>query len=221
MRVAVLGASGGTGRIVVRGALERGHQVVAVTRDPASLRGRLPVGPGSSSARLDVRTCDVHDLASVQSAVMGCEVVLSVIAPPLHRHLIRSTNLYSMGGRNLVRAVADQNVRRLIVVSTAGVLDADPSHPPFYRLVLKPLLFDRALYRDARVMEQVVEGSGPEWIIVRASGLTNGPETKKYRVELGQLPSRGSRVSRADLAYFLLEQLEDDQYVGRHPTIAY
>ncbi|MEV1202700.1 NAD(P)-dependent oxidoreductase [Microbispora rosea] len=218
MRVTVFGASGRTGRLVVERALARGHDVTAVTRAPASVAGGAgPRHPG----RLEILRGDVGDLASVREAVRDRDVVLSLVAPPLARHVLRSTSLYSEAGRNLVRAMRTTASGRLITVSSAGVVDGDPSHPPLYRLVLKPLLFDRALYRDMRIMEKEVEDSRLEWIVVRASGLTNRPPTGRYRVGLGRLPQGGSRVSRADLADFLIAQFDGTTYVGEHPTVAY
>jgi putative NADH-flavin reductase len=212
MRVTVFGAGGRTGRLLVDRALAHGHQVTAVTRPPAAPDER---------PRLCLRQGDLLDPATIGAAIDGSDIVLSTIAPPLHRHLVRSTSLYSHGVRNLIRVMRTQHVDRLVTVSSAGVLDGDPSHPPLYRMVLKPVLFDRALYRDMRVMERAVEDSGLRWVIVRASGLTNGAATGRYRVELGRLPDQGSRLSRADLADFLLDLIEQDTYVGEHPTLAY
>ena len=206
MRIAVFGASGRTGRLVVAKALASGHEVSAVTRRAE------PVAEGARVVRADVR-----DPAAVAAAVDGADVVLSTIAPPLRHHLARSTTLYSVSGRNLARAVAG----RLVVVSSAGVLDGDPSHPLLYRSVLKPLLLDRALYRDMRVMEQEIRDGGTPWMIVRASGLTDGPATGRYRIGLGRLPDGGHRLSRADLADFLVEQLPETGYLGQLPTLAY
>jgi biliverdin reductase / flavin reductase len=209
MRVTILGASGRTGRLVVDRALAAGHEVTAVSR--------------SAAARTGVRVVrgDVLDPASLRAAVAGSDVVLSTIAPPL-RQLLRPTTLYSTGVANLIHAMREHGVDRLITVSSAGVLDGDPAHPWFYRRVLKPLLFDRGLYRDMRAMEREVANSGLRWVIVRASGLTDGPATGRYRVETGRLPAGGSRLSRADLADFLVTQLPAGaEYTGRHPTLAY
>jgi len=216
MRVALFGASGRTGRLVADRALAAGHEVTAVSRSavPSTVPADARSGP-----RL-VRG-DVLDPASLGAAVAGSDVVLSTIAPPL-RQLLRPTTLYSTGVANLIAAMREQGVGRLITVSSAGVHDGDPSHPPFYRYVLKPVLFDRGLYRDMRVMEHAVANSGLEWVIVRASGLTDGPATGDYRVETGHLPPGGSRLSRADLADFLVTQLRaDSEYLGQHPTVAY
>nr|AFY23036.1 TamE [uncultured bacterium] len=206
MRVTIVGASGRTGRLVVDRALAAGHEVTAVSRSGAV--------PG------DVRA-DVLDPAALRTAVADSDVVVSTIAPPL-RDLLRPTTLYSTGTANLIDAMREHGVARLVAVSSAGVLDGDPSHPWLYRRVLKPLLFDRGLYRDMRVMEREVENSGLRWVIVRAAGLTNGAATGTYRVEDGRLPAGGTRISRADLATFLVTQLPADaEYTGRHPTLAY
>lgn len=212
MKVTVFGASGRTGRLVVARALDNGHNVTAVLRTPA---------PPGDRQRLRVVCGDVLDPATTEAAVAGSDAVVSTVAPPLRRHVLRPTDLYSTSGRNLVRAMRDAGVRRLIVVSSAGVLDGDPSHPLLYRLVLKPGLLDRALYRDMRKMEREVASSDLDWTIVRASGLTDGPATGRYRVASGQLPERGHRLSRADLANFLLDHLDGKSEIHSYPTVAY
>lgn len=220
MRATVFGGSGRTGRLVVEKALERGFEVIAVSRAPRYLGETLPDVSAAGPGRLHVLRGDVLDLSSVESAIEGSECVLSTIAPPLHRHVIRPTTVYSVGIANVIRAMRTFGVRRLITVSSAGVRNGDPSHPPFYRYVLKPLLFDRALYEDMRVMEGMVESSDLDWTIVRAAGLTDHPPSGRYRVGAGQLPDGGSRISRADLADFLLQQLEERTHERKRPTLA-
>ncbi|MDT0303938.1 NAD(P)-dependent oxidoreductase [Streptomonospora wellingtoniae] len=221
MKAAVLGAGGRTGRLVVARALERGHEVVAAGRDISALDRLRSDTPQSRRGRLTVRPGDVDDPAALEAAVDGADVVLSTVAPPLHKHILRSTTLYSRSARRLVDALRARGVRRLITVSSAGVLHEDPSHPALYRHVLKPVLFDRALYRDMRIMEREIEESGLDWTLVRASGLTDRPATGRYRLGSGRLPDGGSRVSRADLADFLVVEIEEGAHTGGHPTLAY
>lgn len=212
MRITVFGAGGRTGRLLVARAVAGGHEVTAVTR---AAEPPAATGPG----RLEIHPGDVRHPESVRAAVKGRDAVLSLVAPPLRKHVVRGTSLYSASAASLVRAMEPGD--RLVTVSSAGVLHGDPSHPPLYRMVLKPLLMDRALYRDMRVMEKTVEDSDLDWTIVRASGLTNGPATGAYRVGNGRLPEGGSRLSRADLSEFLLARLLDRDHLREHPTLAY
>lgn len=211
MKITVFGATGGTGRPLVEQALERGHEVSAVARDPASFDLR--------HERLEVLEGDVLDLASVEAAVGGRDAVVSAIGTGLH---LCPTTVYSEGTKNVVRAMEDRDVGRLVVVSTAGLNGKDPAFPSWYRFLLKPLFLERVKYGDMELMEEEVRGSSLDWTVVRAGGLTDGPPTGGYRVGPGgRLPEGRAEISRADLARFVLDQLDDRDYVGKTPTLAY
>ena len=210
MKIAVFGATGGTGRSLVEQALERGHEVSAVARDPAA----FPY----SSDRLTVLRGNALDADSVEGAVEGQDAVLSALGTGFH---LRRTTLYSQGTEKMVGAMQKQGVGRLVVVSTAGLNGKDPSFPSWYRFLLKPLLLDRIKYGDMALMEDEVRGSSLDWTLVRAGGLTDGPPTGEYRVGSGRLPEGGAEISRSDLARFMLDLLDDRDYVGKTVTLAY
>ena len=210
MKIVVFGATGGTGRPLVEQALERGHEVSAVARDPAA----FPV----ARDRLTVLRGNVLDRASVGRAVDGQDAVLSAVGTGFH---LRRTTLYSEGTMTVVRAMEERGVPRLVLVSTAGLNGKDPAFPLWYRLLLKPLLLDRVKYGDMALMEEEVRASALDWTVVRPGGLTDGPPTGEYRVGSDRLPEGGAEISRADLAHFMLDQLDDRDCVGRTPTLAY
>lgn len=210
-RVVVFGATGGTGRQLVRQALDAGLRVRALARRPEAL---------------DVR----HDnLQVVEGDVLAPEDVARVVAPGDRvvsalgiGHSTASTTVYSRGTANVLSAMACADVQRLVCLSTCGI-DADAVAAPVQRFVTRTVL-QRVLrrpYADMAEMESLVRGTGVDWTVVRAARLTDGRRTGRYRVgTAGTL--RGSwSISRADLAEYLLRSLDDPDPVRRTVEIAY
>ncbi|MBU8855842.1 MULTISPECIES: NAD(P)H-binding protein [unclassified Micromonospora] len=206
VRLLVFGASGGTGRLVVEGALAAGHRVTAVARH----LGDLPAHPGLTLRPADVR--QARDLAEIASAHDAAISALGGRA----RH---PAGIYSGGTRAVTEALRTAGVSRLIAVSSGGVRSDDPGLPLWYRLAIP--VFLRELYRDMSVMEDIVRNSSLDWTLVRSAYLTDGRARGTYRVQDSRNPPGGWRLSRADLAAFLLQQLTDTRWLGRTPTLAY
>lgn len=211
MRLTIFGATGRTGTHLVRQALEEGHDVTAVVRDPA----RLDV---PAHERLRVVTAQVTDPASATSAIEGADAVLSALGP-LGR---APSTICEEGNRSIIAAMGKTGVRRLVVCSAAGPFP-DAGDGPFTRYVVKPLILDRILkhaFADLRRGERVVEACDLDWTIVRPPQLTGKPATGRYRTRTG-LGIRGAlRISRADLAIAMLALITDDASVRRHVSVA-
>jgi putative NADH-flavin reductase len=209
VRLAIFGATGRTGRHLVVQALDRGHELRLLARRP----GKVVV----SDLRLSVVIGDVLEPAACHQVVDGAEAVVSTIGPG---DTVRPTTVYSAGTTNVVRAMRAAGVPRLVCVSSTGpVMRADPGSRLLAKLILPAIL--RYPYADMRRMEDIVRDSGLEWVLVRATKLTEGRATGCFRVATGQTPRGGWRISRADLATFVLDQLTSDEYVQQSPAIAY
>lgn len=209
MRVVVFGASGRTGRHLVRQALEGGHEVTAFVRDPARL--------GMDHPRLRIVSGDVMDAARVEEAVAGSEAVLSALG-----HTKASTkDIQTAGTENIVAAMKKHGVRRILSLTGAGV--RDPKDQPKLSDKIIVFLLERLqgdVLRDAVVHAEVIKESGLDWIIVRGPMLTDGPHTGAYRVGyVGK--NSGSKASRADVADFMLAQLSSNEYLGQAPMVSY
>lgn len=209
MRIAVIGATGGTGSAVVEQALGHGHDVTALTRDPA----RMPL----SHARLATVAADVRDLESLRAVVPGHDAVVSAIGDKPAREV----DLYSAGISNVLYAMAESGVDRLVAMSAAGTFHrSDPNLSRGYKLMMLAAL--RGLYDDLERMEERIMASSLEWVIVRPSGLTDGPQTGDYRVGLDGRPlAAGGRISRADVAAFMLKAAETDGWVRKAVSLSY
>jgi nucleoside-diphosphate-sugar epimerase len=202
MRIVVLGANGRTGRHLVQQALDAGHDVRAVTRQPQSFPLRAP--------SLEVVAADV----CVQAPVAGADAVLSTLGVPFTR---RPVTLYSRSTATVLAAMRREDVRRLVVVSSSAT---QPQHHAeggvLLNRVIQPLVaatIGRSTYDDMRTMETQVRDSDLDWTIVRPSGLFDTGDVTRYR--LTENHSEGVFTSRTDLAACLLAQATDTSWTGR------
>lgn len=208
MNVLIFGATGGTGRELVRQALDRGHSVTAFARDPSALGER---------DGLRWLAGDVLDATAVERAVAGHDVVLCVLGAPA----TKPGNVRSQGTRNIVRAMEDAGPRRLICQSTIGIAETRGLLPPLYRYIIVPFLLRRTFAEHER-QEAAVRSSDLQWTIVRAAALTDGEPTGSYRH--GFTPTEGSlefEISRADVANFTIGLLSDDAYLHESPCVSH
>ncbi|SDE33008.1 NAD(P)-dependent oxidoreductase [Glycomyces harbinensis] len=204
MRIAVFGANGPTGRLLTGQALDAGHQVTAVTRQPDS----FPL----HHDRLKVAGADVLDPPAVDAVVAGQDAVLSALGVPAGKEPIST---YSKGAANIVAAMDRHGVRRVAVVSSSGVEPQAFSDGGFFfnRLLLPYVtrILGKTLYDDMRRMESVLRDSDLDWTIVRPSGLYGLPSVTDYTVVEGH--ADGRFTARADLAASMLSLLDGDRFM--------
>jgi len=202
--VLVFGASGRTGRLVVEESLEGGHEVLAFVRNESRL--------GLSNPRLDVLVGDVTVASDVDAAVQKAGVVVSALgqAPNSPREIC------SLAARNIVGSMTRHGVKRLICLSDYG--NGDTRTKGLYARFLWVLI--REHLEDKEKMEEAIRSSGLDWTIVRPTILTDGPRTGAYKVgpdiRIGLVP----KVSRRDVADFMVKQITDRSFVGASPSIS-
>lgn len=206
MRVIVFGATGTVGTHVVEQALDEGHAVTAFSRNPAAVQRQ--------HERLEVVRGDVTDPAAVERAVAGHDAVIVTLGAG------RKGELRAFGTRTIIEAMEKTGVRRLICQSTLGVGDSRGNLNFLWKYIMFGLLL-RAAYADHVRQEEFVKQSELDWTIVRPSAFTDGPRTGSY--QRGFDPDRKTKlkISRADVADFIIEQLTDDTYLRRTPAISY
>ncbi|NUR85005.1 MAG: NAD(P)H-binding protein [Nonomuraea sp.] len=205
MRLFVFGASGGTGAQVVAQALDAGHRVTALARDPSSVSASVPASvPGRD--RLTVVRGDVLEPGGWAGAVAGHDAVLSCLGSAGRG----PTTVYSRGMDGIVGAMRDGGVRRLLCVTSASLglaAGASLSRRVLIGWVVRPVY--RHLYADMARMEGIVAGSGLDWTVVRPPRLSDGGFSGEYRVVSGREVGRNRSLSRADLAHFMLGRVND------------
>lgn len=213
MRIVIVGATGRTGARLLVQALETGHEVTAFVRSPSKLPRRLyrPRAGVSVSPRLRVVRGTVRDRGAAAEAVRGAEAVLSAVGGRVRRE----GRVRTEGMATLVDAMEAAGVRRLVALSAFGAGDTR-DRGPYGRWITRVVADE---YEDTEGMEGVVRRAGLDWVLVRPTLLTRGPRTGDYRVgedlEVGWFP----RVSRADVAHFMLSQLTGDRWLRRAPGI--
>lgn len=202
-RILILGATGGTGRQLVDQALEQEHEVTAFVRDPA----KLPV----RHDRLRVVTGDVTaEGPALVDAMRGKDAVISALGTG---QSLAPHALMEQAAPRIVAAMEAAGVKRIVWMSAFGVGDTFDEVPVLPRVFMRTLL--ARIYADKAAGEKVLKGSPLAWTVVYPTGLTNGPRTENFR--FGEhLPMHGfPTVSRADVAEFLIEEVDDDQYVRK------
>jgi putative NADH-flavin reductase len=202
-RLTIFGATGGTGQQLVRLALERGHDVTAIARDPTRIATRHD--------RLAVCPADVLRPESLAASVDGADAVISALGNGASR---AHTTIYSAGVANILEAMRAAGVRRLVAISAAPLAPRSEATAPA-RLLVLPLLHRLfgATYADMRRMEDLLHASGAEWSVLRPPRLTNGPATGRYRTAHDGNVRGGRRITRADLATAILDLLADPDAV--------
>jgi putative NADH-flavin reductase len=204
MKVAVFGATGGTGRQIVEQALSQGHEVVALVRDPAKLL--------LQHDHLALVVGDVLDRDAVDRTVAGADAVFVSLGNTANN----PDMVVSQGTAVIMAAMSAAGVKRLIVVSSLGVGDSKEQVPLFFKAIIATAL--RKAFQDKEAQEKLVMASELDWTIIRPGGLTDGPATGAYRAGMDR--SIGGQIARSDVAAFALTQLTGEDYLRKTPAIA-
>ena len=203
MNLLIFGAAGKTGHELVRQALAQGHAVSAFVRNPSKL--------SVTHENLKIVQGDVKDYSSIESAIKGHDAVLSAlgVSKPLKRDPI-----VVEGVGHIVKAMEQQGMKRFIYLSATAVSESRKESGFLIRHLVSKIA--RNELADHEEKERIVRSSRLDWTIVRAPALTNGPQTGVYRsgetiIANSLLP----KMSRADVAEFMLKQLTTDAFVRK------
>jgi putative NADH-flavin reductase len=198
MRLFLIGATGRIGRAVIDQAIERGHTVTAFVRSPEKL--------GAQRAWVSAHKGDPRNVDDLRAALPGHDAVISALGPPG----IGRTTIHRDAARSTVAAMQATGVRRLLIVSAAMLFEDEGF---LYWLARNTFL--RNVAEDHVAMEGIVTASELDWTIVRPPRLTMGALTARYAVEDGRMPRGRQSISRADVAHFLLDEVEDPGHLRR------
>ena len=219
MKLTIFAATGGIGGQLLEQAVDAGHDVTAVVRNPARL---------SRPVRAVTADMTAADPAAVEAAVAGADAVLSGLGPRSNA----DAGVAAQGTRVIVAAMQATGVRRIVAVSAAPVGTVatpgrphPPKHDPGDGFFMRHLLSHVAsatlgkVFADLAQMEDILAGSGLDWTVVRPPRLTGKPLTGSYRTAYGQNLRGGLSVPRADVAHYMLSVLGPaghDQAGHRH-----
>ncbi len=208
--VLVIGASRGIGLETVKQALARGHKVRAMARSAQEIRIDHP--------NLEPFAGDALNAADVSRALRGIETVVQTLGVKASSSaLFKPTRLFSEATRILLAEMEKAGVRRLICLTGFGAGDSRHKGSMFYNAAFELLL--SRVYNDKDVQEMMIRRSNLDWVIARPGILTNGPKTGEYRVLADPREWRSGIISRADVADFLVNQIDSDKYLHTTPAL--
>ncbi len=205
MKVLVVGAAGKTGRAVVEQAVAAGHAVTAFVHKADEYDGsNVRIVEGDATNRADVDT-----------AVRGQDAVIDTIGG---KTPYKETTLEASAANTIIASMQQNGVRRLVVTSMLGVGDGEANATIYERLLVSTFL--RGADKDKSAMESAVESSGLDWVILRPAILTDDPAKGNVRVLHAETGENAHKITRADLASFMIAQLSNDEYLHQAVTIA-
>jgi putative NADH-flavin reductase len=224
MKLTIFAATGGIGRQIAEQAVDAGHDVTVVVRNPQKLPGGLP-----EQVRVVTADLAAPDPATLKLAVEGADAVLSGLGATSNSE----AGVATAGTRAMVAAMKATGTRRIIVVSAApiGTVPSPgqpnpPKHDPGDGFIMQRLFSPltkaafRKHYADLAQMEDVLRGSDLDWTAVRPPRLTDKPLTGTYRTARGQNLRRGAFISRADVAHYMLRAIDQSETIKQTIGIA-
>lgn len=208
MKILIIGATGLTGRQLLTQSLQAGHEVTVLVRSVDKIK--------ITDAKLRIVKGDVLAPATVQAAVAGQDAVLSALG---HKRFFIPTSIISKGTTNLINAMNLHGVKRFICITTLGINESRFRLGLYYTLFVIPFIV-YFYFRDKALQERLIRQSNLQWTIVRPAQLTNGKLTGKYKhgEVLGNYIIT-NLISRANVAHFMLQQLEDKTYLKKAVAI--
>ncbi len=209
MKIAIIGASGETGTELITVALAKGHEIIGVARTPENI--------ASNDPRVTKRKGDAFDEQSMIDGIEGADVVISTIGKK--NLLDKRYTLNTDGHRNIMAGMRKHGITRVIPISSFGAAKGKEIVRKGIRRNVY-LYLRRKYYGDMRQMEQDVLTSGLNAIIVRAPMLHNNDQKSSYEVVEGNVLPDGKNISRRDLAHFVIDQVDSDQYLNKIVALA-
>jgi putative NADH-flavin reductase len=209
VRVSLFGATGATGRLVLEQLVDRHYEVRALVGDSSKLAGM--------EKRLTIIEGDAEEYRKVSQAVSGCEAVVDTLG--VRANTAAEVERLSAVKGSILRAMLEQGVTRYVGVAGAGVDVPGDEKGTGYKLASWfKRLTSRYVAEQKQKEFELVSRSGLDWTILRVPFITEGPLTKKYSASLLKPPS--SRISRADVAYAMVSQIGDREFVRKAPFVA-
>ncbi|MBL8152803.1 MAG: SDR family oxidoreductase [Anaerolineae bacterium] len=207
MKLAIFGGSGKTGQHLIQQALEAGADVTVLARTPSKVTVEHP--------RLRVVQGTVLDAEPVEEVIRGADAVISVLGPSSNKPEFT----ISRGMDGILKAMKKHGVRHIIISAGAGV--RDPQDRPklvdrFFGLLLN--VFSKNVVADMKQAVSLIQASDRDWTVVRVPMLTDDP--RRGSLKIGYVGDISPRLSRADMAAFILDQVNNPAYLRKSPAIS-
>jgi putative NADH-flavin reductase len=206
MKIAIFGASGATGLLLTERCLKAGYGVTALLRAPQTFpfRDKVRVVEGNA-----------FDIAAVRETISGSDVVLSALGA----RSLGKEDVLERAVPLIVAAMQDAGVRRIIALGSAGAKhDALEKQSLFRRWFVQAIVYNTFLkwpVASQRAQFAALSASGLDWTMAMPPMLLNGPARGVYRIDGEALPRNGMRISRSDVADFMMQQIGDPRWIGK------
>ncbi|NNK12228.1 MAG: SDR family oxidoreductase [Flavobacteriaceae bacterium] len=210
MKLLIIGGTGKTGRQLIQQGLEQGYQLTVLARNPAKVK----VG----HSNLSVLKGNVLEPETLAEAFQGQDAVLSALG---HKQFFIKTSILSRGTANIIKAMRNSGVNRLVCITSLGINDSRFRLGLYYTLFTIPLILF-FYFRDKAKQEKLIMNSELNWTIVRPGQLFDGKKRMKYKLgpEVGHYILT-KFVSRADVAHFMLQEVQQNDYLKKAVGITY
>jgi putative NADH-flavin reductase len=212
MKILVFGATGGTGKLVVQQALENGYNVTAFVRDPLKMQITHP--------DLDIVQGDVMIPATIDKVMKGHDAVICCLGLPANK----PGNLRSKGTQHILDSMQQFGVNRFICQTSLGYADGEKilANTSFvFRKIIVPFLLKKTFMEHER-QENIIKQTNLSWTIARPGNMTNGKLTGNYKAGFDSNDrSVKVKISRADTAHFMLQQLHSNDHVRQAVGLSY
>lgn len=216
MKVFLLGATGGTGFEILKILLQEGHSVKVLLRTPSKLQEEAL--QNNEKNLLEIVKGSVFDQEVLTNALSDCDLVVSALGTGKGN---KYTEIYSVGGRNILKAMRTNNLKRLITI-TSGLIDlSDPGTDNFFlNRIIRPN-YNKVYYDQTRWETVLDDTTDIDWTAVRPTNLNNKKFTGSYRVKEKHCPKGGWKISRADVADFIVKEMRNNAFIHKKPVISY
>ena len=207
MKIIIFGATGSLGRHLVEQALAKGEEVTAFLRDASTL--------DRHHQNLNLIEGNVLDPVAVDAAVKGHDAALIALGAG------RKGGVRAQGTKHIIDAMECHYVRRLVCQTTLGAGDSHKHLNFFWKHIMFGWLLKQAM-ADHEEQEAFIQKSNLDWTTIRPAAFTDGPATGDYKLGF---PSSESglalKISRADVASVMLQQMTTDTYLHKSPGLSY
>jgi len=207
-QIVIFGATGGTGQALVQQALDKDYKVKAFVRSPQKLK--------VVHRNLKVIKGNVLEYSDVLNAIDDQDVIFCNLGMPASD----KSTLRADGTANIVKAMKEKNVSRFICQTSLGFADSKEVLPWHMKYLIVPFILKNA-FKDHELQESVIEKSNLDWTIVRPGNMTNGKLTENYKHGFKATEKIKLKVSRSDVAHFMLAQADDQQYLHQKVGLSY
>jgi putative NADH-flavin reductase len=210
MKILLIGGTGKTGKQILKQGLEGGHEITAVVRNHKKIK--------ISDPKLTIVKGNVLDPSSLEDSFSGHHLVISALG---HKKFFIKTTILSRGTSNIIQAMQKNQIHRFICITSLGINDSRFKLGLYYTLFVIPFII-LFYFLDKEKQEHLIQQSDLDWTIVRPGQLTNGRKRGRYKHGKGLGNYILTKmISRADVAHFILDEMESNAYVRKVAELTY